>query len=983
MPARVITFYSYKGGVGRTQALANVAVVLANEGYRVIVVDMDLESPGLHAFFSPLEAHSRRLADEDLASSGGLLEFLEECHQQPAEAPDAVSRLVRCTHEALLPERGTLRLLPAGRMDESYPTRISSFSWEQFYEESRGAECMEYLREQLCAADTDFVLVDSRTGVTDVGSVCTFQLPDLVIVLFALHRQGIDGARRVGSAITESRAVFSGEPHGSRKRRVLFLPTRVIEEDSSDRRDEWISGASEALCPYGRVLARTGERIPHSLQVAYGEQVVVFPQSDDHLAVAYHRLTKVLLTEVGLAEGSILPAVEVGAAPTLAEVRKQFGRVQQHLAALEDEFVRLSPELSNLSSVLGWAQRLVQIPLRLSAALDRLDQQIQTLLGAVAEAIELPQRVQPDSLREWRAVAQAWGQAVERAAISYRRGLASEVRQRLLHAAEQDAHEVATIWPEVQALLDDEQQIEELKAHIPSFEQRIKQGSMQTLLQQNRLEQHHFERRGYSQSAWVRWLDDRLEKVEQDTSLETLEPILFNLLRLRAAHIGPAAPITAIHWAQYDFLCLYGEPKDDKQRDGKSDLDARYFEQVGQHLWRSAWADCFNAPTGEPLNFEPPAGSSCQAQVLRISEAQLDLVANDVSDWLVARAAVGSWSSIERLLSKEHRNPILRRAMHELKTAAPGIRQRLLALWLCETHPALERALFASYLHALIEQNQCARALLALGALLGDAPEIDQDDQRHLFDDVYVAALIELIESGRLSPTEQLLSDISFLTRLGDCRPGRILLQVLACGFCQAIPSTMQLGVNLRRHIRFSESFPAPVLGSIERHFNNIDSGLTSAQAGTLQALYNEAVAAQTPHMFGHQRFQRELQQFFGPKLAELLDDRRPQATIVAEIRNLDADKWIDATLRLLMDSGKIPRNRPPDDAERKAFVLSFNAARDCLKNLALHCLPQGGPPLSQQLAAAETEAEARQTIRQMLTHMPAEPLLGAIQRLL
>ncbi len=48
---RVVTFYSFKGGVGRTQALADVAVLLARYGHRVLMVDWDLEAPGLESYF--------------------------------------------------------------------------------------------------------------------------------------------------------------------------------------------------------------------------------------------------------------------------------------------------------------------------------------------------------------------------------------------------------------------------------------------------------------------------------------------------------------------------------------------------------------------------------------------------------------------------------------------------------------------------------------------------------------------------------------------------------------------------------------------------------------------------------------------------------------------------------------------------------------------------------------------------------------------
>src|ERR1700728_3242664 len=46
----VTTFYSFKGGVGRTLALANVATYLVRRGRRVLLVDFDLEAPGLDTF---------------------------------------------------------------------------------------------------------------------------------------------------------------------------------------------------------------------------------------------------------------------------------------------------------------------------------------------------------------------------------------------------------------------------------------------------------------------------------------------------------------------------------------------------------------------------------------------------------------------------------------------------------------------------------------------------------------------------------------------------------------------------------------------------------------------------------------------------------------------------------------------------------------------------------------------------------------------
>ena len=51
--SRIITFYSYKGGVGRTLALANIGVLLAKRGKKVLLMDWDLEAPGLDRYFRP------------------------------------------------------------------------------------------------------------------------------------------------------------------------------------------------------------------------------------------------------------------------------------------------------------------------------------------------------------------------------------------------------------------------------------------------------------------------------------------------------------------------------------------------------------------------------------------------------------------------------------------------------------------------------------------------------------------------------------------------------------------------------------------------------------------------------------------------------------------------------------------------------------------------------------------------------------------
>jgi len=84
-PGRIITFYSYKGGTGRSMAVANVAWVLASNGKRVLTIDWDLEAPGLHRYFRPF------LSDPEMAERPGLIDFffnfLEAARLEASDRP--------------------------------------------------------------------------------------------------------------------------------------------------------------------------------------------------------------------------------------------------------------------------------------------------------------------------------------------------------------------------------------------------------------------------------------------------------------------------------------------------------------------------------------------------------------------------------------------------------------------------------------------------------------------------------------------------------------------------------------------------------------------------------------------------------------------------------------------------------------------------------------------------------------------------------
>ncbi|MBU7045401.1 MAG: AAA family ATPase [Theionarchaea archaeon] len=210
-----ITFYSYKGGVGRTLALANIAMYLSRFGLNVCIMDFDLEAPGLHYKFPHL------VNTTDIKK--GLVDYIYEFVNKAVVPP-----LDGFTLELSLPSesRGSIRLIPAGdALSSEYWRKLASIDWHDlFYEkESEGIpfflELKEIIKEKY---NPDFLLIDSRTGITEMSGLCTSLLPDKVVFLIINNRENLEGARQILWSIQRVERLPGQEPT-----KVVFALTRI------------------------------------------------------------------------------------------------------------------------------------------------------------------------------------------------------------------------------------------------------------------------------------------------------------------------------------------------------------------------------------------------------------------------------------------------------------------------------------------------------------------------------------------------------------------------------------------------------------------------------------------------------------------------------------------------------------------------------------------------------------------------------------
>jgi cellulose biosynthesis protein BcsQ len=219
----IITFYSFKGGVGRTMALLNAAVELALRGRKVLVVDFDLEAPGVDTYNLP----------RPKTAVPGLVEYVTK-YLRTNRAPTFEGHYYECT--GVGQKGGQLWVMPSGRQNDSYSAELAAIDWQDLYANRDGYLLFENLKEDWKKVlAPDYVLIDSRTGHTDVTEICTRQLPDAVVVLFHPDEQNLRGLDRVVRQIRRE-----AEGPRDKKIRMHFVMSNVPDLDDED---EILSGS--------------------------------------------------------------------------------------------------------------------------------------------------------------------------------------------------------------------------------------------------------------------------------------------------------------------------------------------------------------------------------------------------------------------------------------------------------------------------------------------------------------------------------------------------------------------------------------------------------------------------------------------------------------------------------------------------------------------------------------------------------------------
>ena len=286
-----IVFYSYKGGTGRTLALANVASYLARFGFRVCIIDMDLEAPGIHYKF--LEN-----TDPRIKSMCGVVDYIDYFVQNEMPPPDIEPFFIHFNDN--------ISIMPSGNVTcNGYWDKLSRIDWHSllYEKDSSGVKLLLDLLGRILSdeLDFDYVLIDARAGITPLSGLCVSLFGDMLASFFTTSPDSLDGTRQMLRNVRKTR-----EKDNLPEIPIVSVLTRFEQFENKEEEDSFIADkkkffydGEQSLCTEMCVIhadrdIERNERIVYGISESPGDDKL---QSEIPIQLDYLRLFSVLVDD--------------------------------------------------------------------------------------------------------------------------------------------------------------------------------------------------------------------------------------------------------------------------------------------------------------------------------------------------------------------------------------------------------------------------------------------------------------------------------------------------------------------------------------------------------------------------------------------------------------------------------------------------------------------------------------------------------------
>ena len=308
---KIITFYSYKGGVGRSMALSNVAALLSKWGKKVLIVDFDLEAPGIENYFKKNAYHYSLKGKEYIINKKNIdFEFSKNRKDCPGIL-DILSSIANGEPEinwrdTLINIRSvnhivSIDFISAGKDSDEYASKLQDLNWDYLFDEKNFTVKIEAIRNEW-KASYDFILIDSRTGISDIGGICTIYLPDTIAFLFTTNEASLNGCIDVIEIARNSRNKL---PYDRSLLITIPIPSRNESQSEHETVEKWGEIFEERLnflyedwLPKGTSVktAIDALKIPYKAYWSFGDRLPVLEEgTSEPIGRAIEKIALLLL----------------------------------------------------------------------------------------------------------------------------------------------------------------------------------------------------------------------------------------------------------------------------------------------------------------------------------------------------------------------------------------------------------------------------------------------------------------------------------------------------------------------------------------------------------------------------------------------------------------------------------------------------------------------------------------------------------------
>ncbi len=277
----ILVFYSFKGGVGRTTALAAFAVQRARTGERVAVIDVDLDAPGIGSLLA---------ADtEGTTARWGTADYMLEKNLQEIDFRDYYHV---CRRENLTGP-GEILVVPAGRIDRDYPWKLARLDMEPYTKKTRENIFYHLIEDVRKNLKPDWLLIDVRAGLAVPAGILVGGAAHLNVLFGTSSEQSWHGLRLIIERLGAQK-IRAGLPQDDLILVHAMVPrntdlARNAEEKFLQRAlDEftdfyYVESSSDEFWALEDIESSDAPHIP--VPIHYNEQLTNFRQIDDVIDV--------------------------------------------------------------------------------------------------------------------------------------------------------------------------------------------------------------------------------------------------------------------------------------------------------------------------------------------------------------------------------------------------------------------------------------------------------------------------------------------------------------------------------------------------------------------------------------------------------------------------------------------------------------------------------------------------------------------------